>query len=79
MAKSVDARDLKSLGKSRAGSNPAERTIEWVAVGTVHLEDRDIECIVYWPRSLAGLKPSAHNRLIAGSSPAGATNTKGIQ
>jgi hypothetical protein len=26
MAKSVDARDLKSLGKSRAGSIPAERT-----------------------------------------------------
>lgn len=26
MAKSVDARDLKSLGTSRAGSIPAERT-----------------------------------------------------
>lgn len=27
MVKSVDTRDLKSLGESCAGSNPAERTI----------------------------------------------------
>lgn len=32
MAKMVDARDLKSLGASRPGSIPGERTIRWVIV-----------------------------------------------
>ena len=45
VAKMVDARDLKSLGKSRAGSIPAERTklenIVWVVSGVGALEQRN--------------------------------------
>lgn len=45
VAKMVDARDLKSLGQSRAGSIPAERTnldrVVWVVSGKGALEQRN--------------------------------------
>lgn len=63
MAKQVDARDLKSLGKTRPGSIPGERTIVF-ELTISFLDDKIGVMYVYepkWSCSLARSKPSAHN------------------